>query len=420
MLGNQQEPGITSSVESAPTLASGSPSPGTAMLVGGAELSGNDANANEVHAIATANRARQLFGSVENSRLTKEVVDALGQGANPVLAVAPSVSTTSKDLSSLGSQEGSLANPPREDIDSITVDVDGDTKTVSLVYDEVSGMSPSSGEVYLNPVTQNFKLDSAPSSSGSFEYDALDYTSALDVVRGYEGNVDFLAALKETASVTTEVHDAINERANNHRLGMALAAVEPYADPTSWTNPFDSSRIQLFAPGRLEDGSSIMGELAGMRADLGLETTPINQHVNLDGRPLRSLSLTQRGDFIDKYVTPLETKGDSVRVADDLTTVSDTNSEEQNMRYGFSRLASDFVIDVTHDLEQPFIGKFNKSVGVLQDLLNKNARPLNQSEVVYEHNVNVELVSPDTARVYFQADVAEPIRFIENEFTIGN
>jgi hypothetical protein len=420
MLGNQQEPGITSSVASAPTLSSGTPSAGTPALIGGANLANGDANADEVHAIANAVRARRLFGNEDNSRLTSNIIDALSAGASPVVAIAPGESVTTQDISGLGSSSGSLAEPTREDLDDITVTVDSDDKTPSFVYDDPSGMTVPNGEVYINPATGDFELDAAPSTSGSIEHTALGYTSALDALMVYNGDVDFYGVLKERSSVVNYTLSTANERANEYRLGLAVAGVEPNVDPASWTNSWDTSRLQLIAPGRLQDGSSTVGAFVGMRANIGLTTTAINQRLSFSERPMRALSLTERGDFIDSYVTPMETLGTSARVADDLTTVSDSNSEEQGYRYGFSRLAVDFVIGVTHDLEQPFVGKFAQSLGVLQDLLDKNARPLNQSNVVNEHDVQVELVSQDTARVIFQADVADPIRFIENDFIIGN
>jgi hypothetical protein len=159
-----------------------------------------------------------------------------------------------------------------------------------------------------------------------------------------------------------------------------------------------------------------------MRSAAGLDTTAINQRLTLRSPLRQSYDETERSTLIDKNVTPLEKIGTSARVADDLTTVSDDNAEEANYKYGFTRLAVDFLVSTSHDLEEPFVGKFNSSgvMGVFQKLLNKEARPLNQSNVIYDHDVKVTMLSPTRAKVVFQADVAEPIRFIENEFIIGN
>lgn len=420
MLGNQQEPGITSSVTSAPTLTSGTPSAGTPVIVGGADLTNGTANADEIHGVGSAARTRELFGREENSRLSRQVLNALGEGAQPVLAIAAGESTTTQDLSGLSSTSGTLDSEIREDLEDITVTVDGTDKTPSFVYEDPSTLTPSTDEVYINPATRQFELDVAPSSSGSFEYTALNYTSALDALATYNGDVDFYGVLKESSEVVSYMLNVAEQRANEYLLGLAVAGVEPNVDTSGFTNSYDTSRLQLIAPGRLQNGESIIGNFVGMRANIGITTTAINQRLSLRDRPMQTLNLTQRGELIDSFVTPMETIGNSARVADDLTTVSDSNTEEQGYKYGFSRLATDFVIGVTHDLEQPFIGKFNTSIGVLEDLLNKGARPIQQSNVVTDYDVSVSLISPDTAKVYFQANVADPIRFIDNDFTIGN
>ena len=87
----------------------------------------------------------------------------------------------------------------------------------------------------------------------------------------------------------------------------------------------------------------------------------------------------------------------------------------------FPRLAVDFIIETVQTIEKPFVGKFNSpgAIEQLQDLLNKETRTLQESNVVYEYEANVTMVSPTKAKVTFRADVAEPIRFIENEFVIG-
>jgi hypothetical protein len=390
------------------------------VIVGGADLTVGTANGNEIHAIGTAPRARQKFGHEDESRLTKNIIDALGEGATPVIGIAPEESTASKDLSSLSSTSGTLDKPAKEDVESMSVTVDSSSKTVSLVYEDPSTLTPASGEVLLNPATGDFELDVAPSSAGTFEYTAVHYEKALDELALYDGDVDFYAALKEDPSVVNYLVQVATQRANEYLFGLCVAGVVPNADPSSWSNPYDTSRLQLIAPPRDADGNSLLGHYAGARADIGLNTTAINQRLSLDTRPLRALNETQRGNFINKHVTPLETLGNSARVADDLTTVSDDNTQEQNFRYGFSRLAVDFLVRRAHELEEPFVGQLNTSLGVLRDLLDKEARRLTQSNVVNSYNTTLELLSPDTVQVTFQADVAEPVRFIQNDFVIGN
>jgi len=420
MLGNTQEPGITSTVDSAPTVSSGDDSPGTPVIVGGADLTNGSAAANEVVGISRAGQARNQFGS--SSRLTQSVIQALGQGASPVLAVATEATQVTDDIGGLGSQTGTLSAPCREDTSEFTVDVDGSTKTVSLVHEPVGSLTVPTGEIYVNPATKNFKLDAAPSTSGSIEFEALDYTAALDAVATYDGDVDFVGALKEDPTTVNYLSTTVQNMASEYQLSLGIAALEPHVDIGSFTNPFDTSRMQLFVPGRLASGASMVGAFIGMRAAIGLDTTAINQRLSLNERPLRSLSLTERGELSDKFVTPLATLGTSARVTDDLTTVSDQNSEEANYRYGFTRLAVDFLIETAVAIEEPFVGEYNKPgiMEVFADLLGKEARPLNESNVIYDQEVDVALVSPTEIKVTLQAEAAQPIRFIDNEFIIGD
>jgi hypothetical protein len=418
-IGNNDEPGVTSNVRSAPSVTASDNSPATPLFVGGANLTNGSAEAEKVYGVSDSAEAQTLFGN--DSHLGISVMRALNQGAQPVLAVAPATTTTTQDLSSLGSTSGTLDEPALEDRDTITVTIDGTDKDVSWTLQDPGTLTPDVDEVLINPTNGSFELDSAPSTSGTIEYEALDYSSAFDAIVNYTGDLDVITPLKERTSVVTEALGAVQELAQEKRLAFVNAALPSPIDPQNISISFDTSRLQLFAGVRLNDATSALSSIVGLRSRLGLTTTIINQQVPLPSRPVQGLDATQRANLVDMNVTPLERIGQSVRIADDITTVSDTNTEEQNYRYGFSRMAVDFLMEQVHDMEAPFIGKFNSpgAIGQLEDLLNESARPLDDSNVVYEYGADVTLITPTTARVTFQADVAEPIRFIQNEFVIG-
>jgi len=420
MLGNTKEPGVTSSVNSAPFVSGSADSPGTPLIVGEADLDSGSANTEEVYSISNGSQAQNLFG--KDSRLTYNIFGASNQGASPILAVAPEEETVSQDLSGLTDTTSQLDNPAKESVEDMTVTVDSEDKTVEFYLEDLEEKTVESGKVYFNPATDRFKLDETPSSSGTFEYTHVKYQSALNAVEEYGGDFDFLTALKERSGVTSSVLGTVTTRASEYSFALAVAGVEPPVDASEFSNSYDDSRLQLVAPSRMDNMESLLGAFVGLRAAIGISSTPINQRLVLRDRPYRALNETERGDLIDKFVTPLQRIGQSAAVVDDLTTVSDENSEEQAYKYGFSRLVVDFLIGTVHELEQPFIGKFNSPgvIGQLEDLLNKSARPLTQSNAIYSYNAEVELVTPTTAKVRFYADVAEPIRFIDNDFVIGN
>jgi hypothetical protein len=422
MIGNTTEPGITGTVTSATTIPTVEQSPGDVLVIGGADLSGtNAANADQVYAVADAPRARTLFG--EDSALTRGIIDALSNGAMPVYAIAPSASTVTDDLTTGGGTSHTLSEPLLEDVDSITVTVDSTDYTVEFVYEDPSSLSPAADTALIEPGTGTVELASAPSSSGTIEFQGLDYSSALEAARSQAGDViDFICPVTEDDTVVSNVQGTLATMESNRQTAFGIAAVPPGTDPSSFTNSYDDSRLQLVSSARTKDGYNFAAAFAGKRAELGLTATPINKRLVLQDEPLADYSTTQRGDFISENVTPFESIGKSVRVADDLTTVSDSNTEEANLKYGFSRLAADFVINTVHEYEEPFIGRFNSdsAINALRGILRNKTRPLKTSRVVYDYDVDVQFISPTEAKVIFQADVAEPIRFISNEFVIGN
>lgn len=419
MIGNSNEPGITSTVRSAPSITSADFSPGTPLLIASADLESGDANVNEVYGVQSSTEAQRLFG--QGSRLATGVIEALNQGAQPVLAVAPDEVTETQDLLNLDSTSGTFNNPAKESPSSMTFTVDSTEKSVTLSLNDVQNETPESGKVLVNPTSDNFELDEAASSSGEVEYTHVDYSTALDAVEEYTGNVDFIAAWKERSDVTTDVLGTVQQRQAERQFGLAIAGVPQPIDADEFTQEHDTSRLQLFAGVRLQNFNTAIPSLLGLRARLGISSTPIDQQVPLPARPAQGLDATERATLIGKYVTPLERIGESVRIADDLTTVSDDNAEEQNFKYGFSRLVVDYLMENVHNMESPFVGSFNSpgALGQLRDLLNEEARPLDSSNVIYEYDADVELVTPTRVLVTFKADVAEPIRFIENEFVIG-
>jgi len=420
MIGNPNEPGVTANVDSAPSVSADGPSAGTPLIVGSADLTDGLANPNEVYSVEDSVQAQNLFG--KSSRLTQNVLDARGRGAGVVLAVAPAETTVTQDISGLGSTSGVIDTPAKEGVDEITVTVDNTEKTVEYYLTDVANESVEADHVYINPTDDSFELDAAPSTSGTIEYTELDYSAALNAAETYTGEVDFVTTLKERSSITTELLSTANSMESEYQFVLAVAGLRAPVDADAFTNSYDTSRLQLLAGVRTVEFGSVLGAYVGLRAELGLTATPINQRIPLRSRPAQGLGKTDRATLIEKSVTPLDRIGESVRVADDLTTVSDDNSEESNYRYGFSRLAVDFLLETVNDLERPFVGKFNSPgvIGQLEDLLNEGARPLNNSNIIYEHDATVTMIDPTTARVTFQADVAEPIRFIQNDFVIGN
>lgn len=163
MIGNELEPGVTASVRSINTLSAADSSPGTPVLVGGADLTEGNATPAQVEAVTRPSEARDLFG--EESQLTRNAVDALGNGAFPVLAVAAPETTESVDLTGIANPTASVGSPLKEEVEEITATADSSDLTVYPTLKDLASVTVGSNEVYVNLDTGRFKLESLPSSS---------------------------------------------------------------------------------------------------------------------------------------------------------------------------------------------------------------------------------------------------------------
>lgn len=423
MIGSDAEPGITARVDSGTSLSVTGTSAGTPLLVGGADLESGTEVANEVVTISNVREARRSFGPEESSHLTQAILDAMNNGASPVLACACEENQRSMALDTLETKITEVGEPMREELADVTITVGGTEATLmKTIYDlNLMGpeMSPDQGEAVVNLATNRLMLPEIP-STGEIEYTALDYQAALEAVVRSGREHDFLGVLKEGQAF--DAYNTAEKLAAEETFVLAIAGAGPMVTPDDYTNTLNSSRIQLIAPSRTEIGRSMIGAVVGKRAEIGLSTTLINQRVDNHARAEQSLNQDDRGTMIDNYVTPMKTIGRTSKVKDDLTTVDpQENTEEANFRFGFSRLAVDFLVGVTISYERQFIGEFNSPgvIGQMQDLLTEDARALKDSAIVYDYTVDVSQSGPTTLTVDFRADVAEPIRFIENEFTIG-
>lgn len=429
-LGTKLEPGIVTDVSSATTVSTGGTSRSDVGIVGQADLgtgaTEGSADPNEVYLVTRSTDARNWFG--DDSLLTEAVTDALNEGAFPVYAVATETTQVSgEDISGLSSTSGTLAEGPvTEDGSAVDFTVDGTDKTTTITYEDPSTLSPDADEVLLNPVTQDFELDSAPSdaddTNDTVDYEVHDYPSANQaLVDGAGEIIDYFVALSENQSVTADVQTKVGNMAQEYNFALAIVGAGARVDPLNYENQFDDSRVQVLYPTRDGDDKSILGAYAGLRASLGITTTPINKRLDAEKELSAGLNKGERGALIESRVVPLAQESAGARIADDVNSVSDDNSEEANIRYGFSRLVIDVVIKTVHTNERPFIGRLNSQAvrNTLEGLLTSQLKPLLRSNAILEYDVTVRKVDATTATVELGVDTAKPLRFIENEVAVG-
>lgn len=425
--GNTIEPGIVTNVSSENAVSTSGGSPTDVGLVGQADLANGDANANEVYQLTSTPTARAKFG--EDSPLTKAVNDALAEGAYPVYAVAAdSTSVTSEDLSGLSSSSGTLSNGPSSEVAGDTsFTINGTSMTTVVTYDDPATTTPGAGEVYLNPSTQEFEVDDSASvgnAGDEVDYDYYDYDTALTAMADDAGSViDFLVPLSEASAVRTSAETTAETMADEYDFALTIVGAGPHiSNFTDYTAPADNSRVQAVYPPRNADGESTLASYAGIRASIGITGTPINKRMTTQGDLGESLKLGERGSLIDGRVVPFAQENGGARIADDVNTVSDENTDEANIRFGFSRLVVDSVLGTVRNNEQPFIGRLNAYPvrKAFEGLVRQELRPLTRSNAIIDYEVSVFKGDATTARLELSVDTAEPIRFIENEVSIGN
>lgn len=425
--GDNQEPGIITDLTSSAAVQTSGAAPNDLGIVGQADLANatNAADPSKVYQITRASKAVEHFGPQESSLLTSGIIDALNEGAYPVYAaVAESTTVNAEDQGGVGTTTVDLSNSPiREDVDSITVTLDSTDQTVNLVYDDVSTYSPTDGECYVNPVDAQVEVSTVPSTSLDISYDHFDYLGGLDVLTDKVADViDFVAPLSENKDVVNDAQTTVGNMESSYNLSLLQAGAGIDVDPMGYTQEYDDSRSQLVYPTRFEDNSSAIAAYAGVKARLGLNNTPINKRFNSNKRLAISLNREERGSLNDEGVVPLADEARGVRITDDPTTVSESNTDEQNLKYGFNRLVADYIIETTRRNQRPFIGKLNSQTvrNTLEGMVNDSLAELQESNAVISYEANILKEDNVTAGVEMNVDLTEPLRFIRNTVTVSN
>jgi len=303
--------------------------------------------------------------------------------------------------------------------------IDGVELETVLVYEDLSELTPGAGEVYVNPATGDFSIDPETvvgNTGDSVDYATADYVAGNQALAdGAGGAVDFFVPLTEDTSVTEDAQATVNSMAGEYNLALAIVGATPGLDPSAYSNSFDDSRVQVIYPARDSEGYSTLGAYAGLRAKLGITTTPINKRLSSVKSLAVSLNKAERGELIDERVVPLADESEGARIADDVNSVSDTNTDEAGIRFGFTRLVMDYVITTIRVNEQPFIGRLNSRAvrASLEGLLSNQLNTLKRSNAIVDYRVSVSRVDATTAAVEIQVKTAKPLRFIENTVTIG-
>lgn len=426
-IGNDEIPGVQTTVDTSDTVGISADSPTDPCLVGPADLTNGNASANEVVTVTTPSDAVNAFGPEESSFLTEQVYDALQEGARPIFAVATAeTAVTGEDISGISSTSGDLSNAPvTENPDDTVFTVDGSTKNTVITYGDPSTETVGTGDVHLNPESGTFELDAAPSSSGTVDYTHLDYAAANDAAADQRGEtIDFLAPLQANQAAADDALATVNSMESYYDFAVALVPLPMEAvvqDDMTTDVTWDDSRIQAVYPSRDADGSSVMGAYAGRRASLGLTASAMAKSLTSKGRLYERISVQQQKDLVNNNVVPLRSSSNGAVIVDDPTVVTDSNSEEAGMRQGFARLVMDSVIELVNANEQPFIGRLNtaESRNALRNVLDSELDNLLNSDAIEEYQVTVTEKDAMSVDVNVTVDTTDPLRNIYNTISAG-
>lgn len=409
-IGDDSTPGIQSTVDTQDTIDVNDGAAYNGVLVGPADLgegpSKGDAEPNTLEAFRRPGDVREAFG--EDSQLTQNIMDALGEGTAPVYGVATELQEVTEVPDTGLTSAPATENP--EDYDSVD--------TIVLTYDEPVA-DPPAGEIHINPVTG----DTSGVGTEEVTYLAPDYSAALEYVAEEAGDlISYIGPVQENADVTQKALNTVNNMESFGDLAIAVCGLAPdTAIAADMELPYDASRLQVVFPARNADDESTIGSVVGKKASLGLNRSAMGTSLDTQGRMRQRISVDDEIDLINNNVVPISSATGGAQIVDDPTTVTDENSEEAGLRQGYGRIVMDTVIELVHAREEPFIGKLNSPANrnALNNILNSGLANIREAQAIQEYHVVVQERDAMSVQVDVTVDTTAPLRNIYNDITAG-
>jgi hypothetical protein len=442
-IGDDTLPGNILTVESAPATGTSLSAPATPVILGQADLAAGSASADTAYRVTRPKRAQELFGRAEDSQLTIAVQSALTEGAYPVYAIAPATTAvTAEDLSGVSSTSTTLSNAPvLEDPDDVTFTINSTTKTTVFYYEgDPENATPGTDEVLVNPQTGKVNADESMGNTGDeVDYTYVDYANTFDEVTNATVNggddhlrevVDFMGIVDEKDTVVTSAKDKAESMEGNGWFVISVGgAGEPYIDDqqtstdetSSYSDNYDTSRLQLIHPTRDADGDTLLGSYLGLRCRLGINRSPLFKQLGSVQNLIINLDEDQKKNLVNANVNPIDEASGGAKVVEDLTTVADDNLDEIAWQRGFARLVTDFTSDEIDVATQPFIGEFNRHYvqNTIEARVQSILNALLQSNAIEGFTLVVEEVDSLTLALDIGINTSDVLRNIEITISAG-
>ena len=422
-IGNTTLPGVQTTVESSRSVGVGLGSPGDALIVGSADFETALAEPNEGYQIRTPSRARHYFG--DESPLTLNVINALREGAFPVYAMA--VESTVVQGETVNSASGVVEHAPiEENASDITFEIDGFEQTTIVTFGDPQDYTPGQNEAYINPVTGEYNIDYNGIDPADVSYIAHDYESALDAVHKDDAGeaADFVCVLSENHDVVDKAVEVVQIMAQNYNFAIAIAGISSKMteqEISNYESAYNTSRLQLIYPSRNKDGESIIGSYGGLRSSLGISASPMRKRLRSQNDLIHTLSPSQKVELLDEFVIPISDERSGSRIVEDVTTASEDNSQEHQMRQGIARLVVDFVTLVVQRNSDAFIGELHtqSARNALQNIIKSELKDLVELNAITAYTISVNEVDAMTASVDVGVQTIAPLRNIVATVTAG-
>lgn len=422
-IGNDIVPGPVTEVKTADFVGVSPESPQDVALAGPADFGDTaeqgSGEAETVYTIVSSSQARDVFG--QDSALADNVALALGNGSKPVFAIAPAAQEASGE-SHGSNQSGTLDNTPvAERASEVTFTVDG------TAFSTVKSLDPANEdlgteEAAYNPASGEFQLSATPSTEVTATYTYYDYTNAFDEMQSKIGStIDFLAPIQENVNANNEAQLTTGEMESQANFAIAIVGAGAKINPSEYTQSFDDSRVQMYYPTRDVDDNPVMGAIVGKRGDLGISTSPMRKSLSGVKRMSERLNLSNKSNLLDQKINPIDSRSGGAQIVDDVTTVSDQNSEEANMDTGFARLVIDAVTLTVIENEEPFIGTLNTESqrNSLEGVIDTQIGDLQRSQAVEFYDIDVTERDARSADVHVNVETVRGLRNIYNTISAG-
>lgn len=411
-------------VRSGTSVAFGADIERTVAYVGGMDTAAGSANTGELYEVDSTSDAEDLFGA--DSELYEATRIGYANGVAQVYAVAVPETQSSESFSS--SAQGTVSDAPlfdpnvQYDHEITAQDGSNNSVDVAISYETQANMSPSAGQITINPVTGDWKANT--SDTYDISYTTGDYTTALQPA--VNENPRVVTALTEDGTVMSELETDVTNAATNFNFMNGVGGAGLPVDVGNYSDSLDERRISLVAHprGYVDTAESRQARTAaGVGAflaskDLG-DTATYEALQGYTGL-VTSYDNQDASDLIDEQVIPLQER-DEILVLKDMTTSTDARFERV-----YASQIIDEVTEITHLTAQEYIGLLNIETNRVQleaDLdtsfasLQDERPPLLDA---FDVSVAEDDTNADKVNVNIGVSVVDVIDTVDVTLTIGN